>query len=313
MGILRRKKSDLPNRRQSASSEVRQPAVDTGRQNLFQRNRTLTGSTSNHLSETHHPTDLQSSRTHVHRLALVRRKVGVVFLAVLGGAIVLMWLLTQFTARVIVSVSDASLSRPLETGLYEKAIDDYLGLNPFSRLRFALDQPGLSAYLAQALPEVEGLKRTSFDGVGETNFTLVIRKPVAGWVIDSKQYYVDAKGVAFERNYFINPTVQIVDESGAALHQGTTVASNRFLGFVGRVVALAKDNGYTVTHAILPPDTTRQLEIRLENVGSVVRLSIDRPAGEQVEDMSRALKYFADRSRVPQYVDVRVSGKAIYR
>ncbi len=313
MGILHKKTSNIPNRRQSASSPDRQVATDAQRQNLFQRNRTLTGSTSNKLSATHHSTDLQSPRTHAHYLALMRRKVGTILLIVLSGAVLLLWLLTQFTARVVVSISDTTISRPIDTTLYQKAIDDYLGRNPISRLRFAMDQSNLTTYLSQVLPEVEGLTQTRFSSIGATEFILTIRKPVAGWKIDSKQYFVDAKGVAFERNYYGNPDVQIVDDSGVALQQGSTVASNRFLGFVGRIVALSKSSGYTVTQAVLPVGTTRQLEIRLKDVVPIVRLSIDRPAGEQVEDMSRTLGYFIGRGEAPAYVDVRVSGKAFYR
>ncbi len=313
MGILHKKTSDQPHRRQSSSGTVRQPIADSQRQNIFQRNRTLTGSTSNHLSATHHPTDLQSPRTHVHHLALRRRKVGMVLLIVLGGTIVLLWLLTQFTANVVVSVSDASVSRPIDKTLYQKAIEDYLGMNPISRLRFAMDQSNLSAYLSHTLPEIDGLQQASFGGIGATDFTITVRKPVAGWELDSKHYFVDAKGVAFERNYYTNPSVQIVDDSGASLQQGATVASNRFLSFVGRIVALSGASGYTVTQATLPAGTTRQLEVRLKDVVPIVRLSIDRPAGEQVEDMGRVLNFFASRGQAPQYVDVRVSGKAFYR
>ncbi|MEP7204878.1 MAG: hypothetical protein ABI716_01645 [Candidatus Saccharibacteria bacterium] len=313
MGILHKKTSDQPHRRQSAGGSVRQPLADSQRQNIFQRNRTLTGSTSNYLSETHHQTDLKSPRTHVHHLALRRRKVGMVLMIVLGGALLLLWLLSQFTASVIISVSDSSVSRPINSALYQKAIEDYLGMNPISRLRFAMDNTSLSAYLTQTLPEIDSLQQTSFGGIGATDFTITVRKPVAGWELDSKHYFVDAKGVAFERNYYANPSVQIVDDSGASLQQGTTVASNRFLGFVGRIVALSKVGGYTVTQATLPAGTTRQLEIRLKDVAPIVRLSIDRPAGEQVEDMGRTLNFFASRGQAPQYVDVRVRGKAFYK
>lgn len=315
MQIFHKKTSNIPNRRQPASRSVRQATTDTQRQqNLFQRNRTLTGSTSNKLSAIHHSTDdLQSPRTHAHHLALMRRKVGTILLIVLGVTICLVWLLTQFTASVVVSISDTTISRPINTALYQKAIDDYLGRNPISRFRFAMDQSNLSAYLSQVLPEVEGLMGTSFSSIGATDFALTIRKPVAGWKIDTKQSFVDAKGVAFERNYYGHPTVQIIDDSGISLQQGATVASNRFLGFVGRIVALSKTSGYTVTQAILPVGTTRQLEIRLKDVAPIVRLSIDRPAGEQVEDMGRTLGYFIARGQAPAYVDVRVSGKAFYR
>lgn len=313
MGLWNKKTSNIPNRRQSSGGTVRPAAANDQRQNLFQRNRTLTGSTSNQLSATHHQTDLESPRTHVHNLALRRRKIGTVLLVVLGVATLLLWLLTQLTARVVVDVSDTTISRPVDTAVYVKAINDYLGVNPFSRLRFAMDQSNLSAYLSQTLPEVAGVTQNGLVAIGETDFTVVMRKPVAGWKIDTKQYFVDAKGVAFERNYYGDPAVQIVDNSGITLQQGTTVASNRFLAFVGNIVTLSKDSGYTVTQAMLPAGTTRQLEIRLKDVTPIVRLSIDRPAGEQVEDMSRALGYFISRGQSPEYIDVRVSGKAFYR
>lgn len=313
MAIFQKNKTSTPNRRRTSREPVRVAAVSDDRQNLFQRNRTLTGSTSNKVTVTHDKTDLQSPRTHAHHLALRRRKISTVLLIVLASSLLFLWLLTQLTARVVVSVSDATIARPIDTAMYQKAIDDYLGINPISRLRFALDTADLNKYLSQTLPEVAGVSKVSLTGIGETDFALVMRKPVAGWSIDNKQYFVDAKGIAFERNYYENPTVQIVDDSGAVLQQGTTVASNRFLGFVGRVVALAKDYDYTVTQAILPAGTTRQLEVRIQDVAPLVKLSIDRAAGEQVEDMSRSLVYLASKGQSPAYVDVRVSGKAFYK
>lgn len=313
MVIFKKQTTNTPNRRRTTHEPVRPAAVRDDHQNVFQRNRTLTGTTSNKISATQNQADLQSPRSHAHHLALRRRKISSVLLIVLAGSLLFLWLLTQMTAKVVISVSDGTISRPIENALYVKAIDEYLGINPISRLRFALDVDGLAAYISQTLPEVAGVSKVSLAGIGETNFALVMRKPVAGWNIDSKQYFVDARGVAFERNYFGEPSVQIVDDSGAALQQGTTVASNRFLGFVGRVVALSKDRGYIVTQAILPAGTTRQLEVRIQDVAPLVKLSIDRPAGEQVEDMSKALIYLNSKGQAPAYVDVRVSGKAFYK
>jgi hypothetical protein len=141
-----------------------------------------------------------------------------------------------------------------------------------------------------------------------------MRSPVAGWQINSKQYYVDSKGYPFDINYFPTPSVQIIDNSGISYKIGTTaIASNRFLGFIGRIVSLTKSSGYTVSQALLPPNTTRELDIRLKEVGYYIKFSIDRPAGEQVEDMVTAIKYFSARGQTPKYIDARVSGKAFYR
>lgn len=315
MGLLRKKtpKNALPGRRQSFARDTRSPAATPERQYVFARNRTLTGSTSTRLSDIHRQTDLQSPRSHAHHLALRRRKIGMIFLIILAISAFLFMLLMQFTATITISISDTSLSKKIDNQLYEKAINDYLGIHPLSRLRFALDRKSLNEYLSVTVPEVADVTDVSLGAIGETNITLTMRRPVAGWTINSQQYFVDAQGIAYERNYFAAPSVEIIDNSGVALEQGTTVASNRFLAFVGRVVALSKERDYVVTRAIIPTGTTRQLEVVLQDVVPHVKLSIDRPAGEQVEDMARALDYLKTKKSKPSYIDVRVSGKAFYK
>jgi hypothetical protein len=314
VGLFRKRTSSnaLPGRR-LFTGESRTPASQTDRQHVFARNRTLTGSTSTRLSGANKYADLQSPRTQAHHLALHRRKIGLVFLGVIASATLLFALLMQFTASVTISVSDTSISKKIDSQLYEKTINEYLGIHPLSRLRFMFDEAHLRNYLITVVPEVVDVAEISMGSIGETNVALTMRRPVAGWTINSRQYFVDSHGVAYERNYYENPSVQIVDNSGVALEQGTTVASNRFLGFVGRIVALSKERGYIVTQAIIPSGTTRQLEVVLQDVVPHVRLSIDRPAGEQVEDMARALVYLSSRNSTPSYIDVRVSGKAFYR
>lgn len=313
MAIFRKKVDHNVPRRRLAQEFEREPARITS-QNTFRRNRTLTGSTSNTVaSSSHSQPDMLSKRSHVHNLARVRRRIGSILLVVILAMAFLYWLLTQLTAQVSVGFSDASISRTLDTSIYQKAINDYMGIHPFSRLRFMLDTTDLGQYLAATVPEVDSVVSAKMGSISETAFTLVMRKPIAGWKIGVKQYYVDTKGVAFERNFYGNPSVQIVDESGAALEQGALIASNQFLSFVGRVVALSQSKGYTVTDAILPAGTTRQLEIKLSGVTSLVKLSTDRSAGEQVEDMSRSLVYLAAHGQSPSYIDVRVSGKAFYQ
>jgi len=312
MGIFNKKPQSVPGRRQVYDDKFDKTRGTS--QSVFQRNRTLTGSTSQRVNHASGQSDLKSPRAHAHHLATMRRKVGMILLIVLAAAGLMFWLLVQFTATVKVSVSDTNLSKPIDSARYEKAINDYLGFNPVSRLRFALNGKDLTEFLNNALPEVNQVVSTSLgSSIGTTDFTLSMRHPVAGWQINNHQYFVDEKGVAFEQNYYENPTVQIVDESGAALQQGATIASNRFLGFVGRVVALAGSRGYVVTNAILPSGTTRQLEIKLKDVASRIKFSIDRSAGEQVEDMARAVDYLRTHGQSPDYVDIRVSGKAFYR
>jgi len=313
MALFSKKTTNYPRRRQTSGTDNRDSGQSPSNQYIFQRNRTLTGSTSSQLSDPGRQSDLKSPRTHAHHLALRRRKIGAIFLIVLGACLFLFMLLMQFTASVTVDVSNANISKKIDDARYIKAINDYLGLHPFSRLRFALNKTDLKDYLVSVVPEVADVTNVSLGTIGQTNVTLSMRQPVAGWTINLNQYFVDANGVAYQQNYFAAPAVEIVDQSGVALEQGTTVASNNFLGFVGRVVALSASRKYQVTQAIIPSGTTRELEIVLQGVTPHVRLSIDRPAGEQVEDMDNALKYLAAHGQAPSYIDVRVSGKAFYK
>lgn len=314
MAIFRKKSADDVPRRRQVSNETRESAATHTDQQTFRRNRTLTGSSSDAISSSEHPqSDMLSHRSHAHRLAHVRRRIGSLLVFIIGGIILSFWLLTQLTAQVTIAFTDTTINDVQNTSKYQQAVNDYLAINPFARLRFLLDTEDLTKYLHTKVAEVDSVDSAHMGSIGETIFSFSMRKPVAGWKLGDKQYYVDAKGVAFEKNYFESPSVQIVDESGAALQQGTLIASNQFLGFVGRVVALSKARGYTVTDAILPAGTTRQLDIKLSGVVPVIKLSIDRPAGEQVEDMSRSLTYLTSRGAVPAYIDVRVSGKAYYK
>jgi hypothetical protein len=226
------------------------------------------------------------------------------------------WLLiSNFTATVSVSISNVGILKNVDKQKYQDVVQNYLDQNPISRLTFFLNQSNLSDFVSAKLPEVSSVAQGRMVGIGVTSFAVTMRTPVAGWQINNKQYYVDSNGFPFETNYFSDPSVQIVDNSGITYKLGSTtaIASNKFLSFVGRIVSLTKASGYTVTQASLPPDTTRELEVRLKETNYYIKLSIDRPAGEQVEDMVTAIRYFVAHGQSPQYIDVRVSGKAFYR
>lgn len=305
-----KKQSDIP-RRRSAGRDVRPPEST----DIFKRNRTLTGTTSNNFNSVGVNSDLESNRSHVHNLTDHRRRIFSIFSIVIMSSVFLWLLISNFTASVVISVPNAPISKQIDKSRYEKVIQEYLDINPMGRLHFLLDESALNTYVSSKLPEVAVItQRNNMVGIGQTNFVITMRNPVAGWKIGDKQYYVDSKGISFDTNYFTSPTVQIVDNSGASPVAGTAIVSNRFLSFVGRVVAEAKSGGYIVTQAILPLNTTRELDIKIQDNSILVKLSIDRSAGEQVEDMSRALKWFASNgANRPSYIDVRVSGKAFYK
>jgi len=297
----------VPRRRRIAEDEesAGSPQASQPSGNQFRRNQTL--------SSYRHNTPEESSRQKVHHLASQRRRIGGLFLIVTIATIALVLLLWQLIAQVHIMTSTKQLTSRFDTATYENAVNEYLNINPAQRLRFALDETALSAFVSEELPEVEELTLSGMPGVAQSNFTITFRTPVAGWQINGKQYYVDANGVVFEKNYYETPTVQIVDESGVSPEQGSAIVGSRLLGFLGKVVAQAQGRGYTVIQAALPQNTTREVDVYFDGVSTRVKLSIDRGAGEQIEDADRSLKYLQSRNVTAQYIDVRVAGRAAYK
>jgi hypothetical protein len=292
---------DVPRRRRVNVAPVEQTRSGT----QYRRNQTLSGVSRTSMADT--------PRGQAHQLTIQRRKVGGLFGVALVAVVLLAILLSQLMAQVSVTLSTQQLSTPFKAEGYEKAVNDYLGLHPAERLRFALNEDDLSAYVAALLPEVKSIEVSGVKDITDTEFAVTFRKPVAGWQINGNQFYVDEAGVVFETNYYDAPNVQIVDESGVSPEEGSTVAGSRLLGFLGKVVAQAGDRGYVVSQAILPAGMTRELDIQLQNVSSRVKLSTDRGAGEQIEDMTRSLMYLKNKGVTAEYIDVRISGRAAYK
>ena len=304
-----RANQSVPRRRRIVEDEFDANAADkTAPQagySQFRRNQTL--------SSYRHNTPEESSRQKAHTLTLQRRKLGGIFLIVAVAAVLLALLLWQLIAQVHITTSSKQLSSSFNTSVYEDAVNEYLNLNPAQRLRLALDELSLSAYVASIHPEVETLKLSGMPGLAQSNFTVTFRTPVAGWQMNNKQHYVDTHGVVFEKNFYSAPAVQIIDESGVSPEQGSAVVGTRLLGFLGKVVSQAQGRGYTPVKAILPEGTTRQIEVEFKDIPTHVKFSIDRGAGEQMEDADRSLKYLQGKGIGAEYVDVRVSGRAAYR
>lgn len=308
-----KKQSDAPRRRQQMSSNahVPQPSLDE-QSALFRRNRTLTGSMSSRIgSAGEQQGNLKSARVQAHELADQRRQIAGVLFVVVAAVSLLAVLVWQFTAHVVIATP--GVGSTVETAKYDKAIQEYYGQNPFERLRFAVNQQRLTDFVRATAPEVKNVTIAGGAGFATSKVSIAMREPIAGWKMDRTQYYVDGQGVSFITNYFDSPAVQIVDQSGVRLEAGTAIASNRFLGYVGRTVATAAKNGLIVEQVIIPLGTTRQIDLRIKGVNSTVKLLIDRPVGQQVEDLVHALAYFKAKGQQPEYIDVRVSNKAYYK
>lgn len=102
-------------------------------------------------------------------------------------------------------------------------------------------------------------------------------------------------------------TAEIVDEDGR--EQITA----RVREYVGQLEKNLREQGYTVTRVVLPTGMSRALYVDLEGRTGYLKVNIDRGAGVTAEDAVRMLKYVDESGLTPEYIDVRVEGKAYYK
>lgn len=316
-GKSKRKNADqVPARRRTdaVSGQERPSSSDLAERYAFRRNRTLTGSSSAHIaSSVELNAELKSPRAHAHHLTRLRRHMFAYFMLVLIAAFGLYSLLVQLVATESIQVRDVSLLPASDNSAYTKAIEQYYVARPAERLRFLLKEDDLLHHIQATHPEVESIQVEQGGTLGEAAVIINARQPIARWSIDGDNQYVDGSGIVFSRNYYSDPGLQIVDNSGARVDSNRLIASNRFLGFIGRVVSGSSSSGLSVNAVTIPPGTTRQIIVTLKGSMVQYKLSVDRSAGQQVEDMARVSKYLADRSLAPGYVDLRIAGKAYYK
>lgn len=314
---LLRKKQQRQGRRTALVREKGRAAADfdDSQRYAFRRNRTLTGSLSSGVSSANeHNSELQSTRVQAHHLRRHRRHLGVALFAVLVVVTGLAWMIWQSVVDVKI-ITDNGASQPLNAKPYTDEIQRYLGLHPFERNRASFNTDTVTAYLqSHGFPEVN---HVSLDGahrqIGTATLVVSMRKPVVSWKTGTTRLYVDEDGVAFARNYYADPTVEVVDQTGIQTVNNQVLASNRFLGFIGLIIGHLHEQGLSVSQVILPADTTHQLLVSVQGVTYPVKISVDRPAADQAEDTARAVHYLTSKGVTPKYLDVRISGRAYYQ
>ena len=314
MGLFQ--KRNQTSRTRLSPDVVRKPNLMQGQDEYsFRRSRTLTGSASSEVkAASESKAQLKSPRLKEHELRAHRRKLGIGLVAFVCLAGLLYWLLTQFTARITtITFAPTPVTAP-NTSTYTEVIQEYLRGRPLERFAFSLNEQRLSEYVQEKLPEVASVAISNDAAIGSSGFAVTLRTPVVGWRVQSRQYFVDGDGVSFERNAYASPSVTIKDESGATPQNGGAIASQRFLGFVGRVVSLTNASGAgKVAQVTIPAGTARSISVGLRGKGYAIKMHIDRDPAAQVEDMKLAMRYLKAHQITPKYIDVRVAGKAYYR
>lgn len=103
------------------------------------------------------------------------------------------------------------------------------------------------------------------------------------------------------------PTVAIVDEN-----VGNNI-SKRVKVFVARLEADAAEKNLKVDHVTLPFQKAREVLVFFEGRKEYYKMTIERGSTVQVEDAERMIRYLDGKGLAPEYVDIRVEGKAYYR
>lgn len=311
------RRGDQPNRRRTSAGDRNEQdhssSQTVSERYAFRRNRTITGSSSAQIMSSNElNAEVRSPRAQAHHLSSLRRRLLMYFGAIAAAAFSLYIVLAQTTASEFIQVKDVPVISAQQEELYRASIEEYYTARPAERLRFLLDEDRIVSHMQASHPEVKNL---SIDqtGIGEASVTVYARTPIARWNISSVDQYVDGEGVVFTNNYFKDPALQIIDNTGVQVDSSQAVASNRFLGFIGRLLASAEERALSVSRVTLPAGTTRQVEVVFTGKATKYRVSVDRSAGQQVEDIHRISSYLSKRSINPGYVDVRLEGKAYYK
>lgn len=293
--------------------QVRQPHItdDTG-DYAFRRSRTMTGSSSDTVraaAETH--ADLQSDRLKHHTLRKQRRHLGVYLLISMVCVSGLLLLVNNFMLSTALRQSPGVTAA--DASAYKTAIDAYLSGHANERFVFSLRGEALLDTIQQRYPEVKAITVDVQPWLQPALVRIDLRTPIASWTIGSTKYYIDGSGVAFQKNHGPEPTLVVEDDTGINPNDTAAVASERMIRYIGRLVALLKQNGLTVERLILPPATSREVDVRLSGVSYTIKTDLDRDPAGQVADVVQAVGYLNRRGITPSYADVRVSSKLYYK
>ena len=303
-------------KKKNTKEPIRQPRLMTGQgpDYTFRRSRTLTGTTSPKVNPSAEPrSQLKTPRLKEHELRQQRARVGRLLLFISLCIGIVAFLLVNFIGDFRFTYPQQVANTTPQTAQYQHSLSEYFIDHPFERFGFALNSKQLEAYMREKHAEIIGLAVERNWYGGGVQFVAYFRTPILVWQVGSKRFYVDDQGIAFRYDHFGTPLVSVTDQSGIAPDSGNSVASQRFLKFLGKMVGAVNAGGKGKVISVVIPASTREIDLRLEGRDYPIKTHIDRDPLQQAEDIVSALNYFDNKKTKPEYIDVRVAGKAFYK
>lgn len=260
----------------------------------------------------HERGELKSERRREHELRARRKKLGAAFVIVLVTLLAGLALLTQFVGTITNVVTNLDGVNQIDQVRYKEIADDYFAHRPLERLTFAFRESSFNDFMKDSASEIRSANMVK-DSFLAGSLSIEFRQPIAVWEVDGQKDYVDNEGVVFAQNYFAEPTISIIDNSGVSV-DGNTITSRRFLRFVGQVVSGVETSGIGQVESVtIPVDAVRYVELRLIGRDYPIKTQVDRNPASQTNDIVNAVRHLDSNNIVPSYLDVRVTGKGFWK
>ncbi len=307
--------------RKNSSSDVGSDALKRSARNggsasvkdrrLFGRGKTITARSTTDgrsflvKSERGDLRNLAQKRGRIIRLLIVSLSVAIITTVIIT--------LTIHSPKVHLRGDDIIAAGDTDMSGYDQIIKDYFRNYPFDRLKPALKIASLNSYLHSKAPEIKSVASIENNFIKSTTIVVDVRRPIAMWESSGRKYYVDEDGVPFLKNYFPDPEISVVDKSGIPTSAVSQVANNNFISFIGQVVALSSERGVKISQIVIPPLTTRQIEVYFESKAFPVRMSTSDSSPQQVDDAIKMINHLDSRGITPSYIDVRVARRSYYK
>lgn len=101
----------------------------------------------------------------------------------------------------------------------------------------------------------------------------------------------------------VQPTIEVIDEAGTGI-------TSKMREYVAQVEQDLKEQGLKANRAVIPAGKMREVHIFLDGYDYYVKMNIDRESSVSAEDVKRMIAYVSEHDLHPEYIDVRVKGKA---